>query len=278
MKIESAVISNVGKLRANNEDNYYLDGEYREDVTTAVQSGQIRQEKEKFVFSVCDGMGGELYGEIASLCAAKSLELFQRRKWSMQTLGEYIREAEQEMKKQAPEGEQPNMGAALAILILQENMAYPANLGDSRIYLFRQGKFLKISHDHTQAQLLVEHGLLGQEEARKHKGGHILTRYLGIDAGNVPEDFYRPEPFLLHEEDLFLLCSDGLTDMLSDEEIRDCLVKCGRGRMEKLANSLCGLALQAGGRDNITCMVVKIKNLGKSNKLHKVMGIFGIGM
>lgn len=278
MKIESAVISHVGKLRANNEDNYYLDGKFREDVSRTIQSQQIRKEKEKLIFAVCDGMGGELFGEIASLCAAKSLKLLEKREWSMQALGEYIKDAEKEMKKQAAEGESADMGAALAMLILEENAAYPANLGDSRCYMFRQGQLHKLSHDHTQAQLLVEHGLLGQEEARKHKGGHILTRYLGTDTGNVPEDFYQTEPFLLHEEDLFLLCSDGLTDMLSEEEIGAYLAKHAKERAEKLTEGLCTLALQAGGRDNITCMVVKIKRLGKNKRLHKMIEMFGIEM
>lgn len=278
MKIESAVISHVGKLRANNEDNYYLDGRCREELSENSASASLKAERETFVCSVCDGMGGESYGEIASKYAAKSLELFKQRGWSMQTLGDYAKEAEQEMKRHLPAGETAKMGTALVILFLKERTAYAANLGDSRLYLFRHGKLSQLSRDHTQAQLLADHGLLRQEEVRKHKGGHMLTRYLGTDAENLAEDFFLPEPIPLLADDWFLLCSDGLTDMLSEEKIQTCMAEHEKDGASRLAGILCEMALQEGGRDNITCLLVKIKKPGKDRKIPKLMELFGVGM
>lgn len=270
MKIESAVISNIGKVRGNNEDNYFLNGSFRENVLEHGKQEVLCKEGKKFIFSVCDGMGGEDNGEIASLCAVKALCVLKEQKWSKKSISDFLLAAEKNMKEwQDLEQKEKRMGAAIIILVLENNIGYAANLGDSRLYLFRGNSLQRLSKDHTQAQLLVEHGLLKEEEARKHIGGHVLTRFLGNDAEMSVDDFYEISPLKLKKDDIFLLCSDGLTDMLEDRELENCIKEWQKKPVKELTNALCQKALNAGGRDNITCLAVQIKKLGNN--------IFGLG-
>lgn len=275
--IEGAVVSHEGKLRAGNEDNYFLNGLFRDDIGKNRSQEIFKGGGKQFVFSVCDGMGGEEYGEIASLCSVRAMDIFLKEKWSNQTIDEFIKLAGKNMKKQLGEQETRQSATTVTVLFLEKSMAYVANLGDSRIYLFRDGKLRQLSKDHTQAQLLVENGLLKEDEARNHRDGHILTRYLGMDLEPVASDFYCLD-LPLQCSDIFLLCSDGLTDMVADEEMKRCLEKWKEGEAERLAGELCSLALSAGGADNITCLVVKINQLEeKRTLLCRALGFFGKG-
>lgn len=275
MYIESAVVSHEGKLRAGNEDNYFLNGLLREDTRKNRSREIFKGGGKHFVFSVCDGMGGEEYGEIASLCSVRAMDIFLKQKWSNQTIDEFIKLAGKNMKKQL--GETKQSGTTVTVLFLENDMAYVANLGDSRIYLLRDGKLRQLSKDHTQARLLVENGLLKEEEARNHRDGHILTRYLGMDSEPVASDFYCLD-LPLQCSDIFLLCSDGLTDMVADEEMKHCLEKWEDMGAERLAGELCSRALSTGGADNITCLVVKINQLEeKRTFLCRALELFGKG-
>lgn len=277
MYIESAVVSHEGKLRAGNEDNYFLNGLFREDIGKNRSREIFKGDGKHFVFSVCDGMGGEEYGEIASLCSVKAMDIFLKEKWSNQTIDTFIKLAGKNMKKRLGEKETKQSGTTVTVLFLKGDMAYVANLGDSRIYLFRGGRLRQLSKDHTQARLMVENGLLREEESRNHRDGHILTRYLGMDLELVASDFYCLD-LPLKCSDIFLLCSDGLTDMVADEEMECCLEKWKDEGAERLAGELCSCALSAGGADNITCLVVKINQLEeKRTFLCRALELFGRG-
>lgn len=275
MRVECAVVSHEGNVRTNNEDNYFLNGSFRKNILENRRNESMENKRNKYVFSVCDGMGGEEYGEVASLCAVKSMEILKEKNWSKQVLEEFIKNAKNSMKEQTLERFCDSPGATVTILILENNRAYTANLGDSRIYLFKGGILKQMSKDHTQAQLMVDHGMLGAEEARKHRGGHILTRYLGTDTEVFPEDFSVNEPVELDKGDLFLLCSDGLTDMLADSDIETCIRQYRDKKAEELASTLCSRALSAGGKDNVTCLIVKIKELSRKGVLEILSEVFG---
>ncbi len=261
MHIECAVFSHEGKLRTNNEDNYFINGLIRENVLENRRNEKIKDIGNKFVFSVCDGMGGESYGEIASLCSVKAMKIFLDKKWTKQTLEEFIGTARKSLQMQLLGKMNVNSGNTVTLLVFDNGIAYSANIGDSRIYLYRNKKLLQISKDHTQAQLMVENGLLSAKDIREHRGGHILTRYLGNDLDILADDFYCWKPFKLHKEDIFLLCSDGLTDMLEDEKIKDCIEQYKDKDIYILAETLHNYALQEGGIDNITCLTVKVQEI-----------------
>lgn len=277
MQIEGAVISHEGKLRTSNEDNFFLNGLIKENVKENRIKENIENTGKKFVFSVCDGMGGEEYGEIASLCSARAVEIFKRNGLVRQTLEEFILMARESLQVHLPEKNNIDSGTTVTILMLEYDTAYAANLGDSRIYLYRNGLLSQISKDHTQAQLMADNGLIKEEEVRKHKDWHILTRYLGTGTDIQAEDFYCFKPLKLYNEDIFLLCSDGLTDMLKDSEIENCIKEHKDKKAGRLAEELCNYALLAGGMDNITCLVVKVKEPERKKGFWgRAAGILGI--
>lgn len=263
MRVECAVISDVGKRRNNNEDNYFLNGSYREDVTKNHSREAVRANGKNFLFAVCDGMGGEDSGEIASLSAVRAMNIWKENDWKEDSLEKFVTRVQENMTSAVSENGKSHMGSTAVILQMDHNSATVVNLGDSRAYLFRDGVLHQLSKDHTQAQLLAEHGLLSKEMVRKHKGGHILTRYLGLNTELSVEDFYVAQPITVQKEDIFLLCSDGLTDMLTEREIEECMEKYKKKEAGKLAQALCEAALLAGGNDNVTCLLVKnVRKIG----------------
>lgn len=274
MKIESAVISGVGRMRSNNEDNYFLNGIFCEDISENYRQALGKRWGWTFLFSVCDGME-DCHGGIASKCAVAALKSFGRKEWSTKALGEFLVEAENAMQERLPE-EGGHMGASIVILMLEGNAAYAANLGDSRLYLFREGKLVQLSKDQKVQDLVVPGPLQGQG-AGIQTGEHLL-HYLGTKSESSAEDFYQIEPFWLKKGDIFLLCSDGLTDMLTDEEIASYMKTYRRHSVKKISEVLYREAMQAGGRDNVTCVTVKVKKLDNQKDIDNMMKIFGIGM
>ena len=148
------------------------------------------------------------------------------------------------------------MGSTLAALYMDEGMAVGCNVGDSRIYFIRGGKLAQLSVDHTIVQQMVDMGVLTREEARVHKKKNIITKNIGIFPEEMLIEPHFTEPVSLQEGDMFLLCSDGLTDMVRDEEIEEILSK---KEITVQADALVKAALKNGGRDNVTVLLVKVK-------------------
>lgn len=249
-KIEAACCCHIGKVRKNNEDNFYFDGKYLDVendglkvpayVKTAVKRG--------LSYAVFDGMGGENFGEIASYAAARTMQQAKR------SLGEYLISEKEYLNRLSmrlndavlqAKREQctDRMGTTLVSLNFCGKSVYVCNIGDSRAYRLRDGEFLQLSRDH------VEH-----RPGKEHKKAP-LTQHLGID----PEDMVI-EPYIVKEEmrknDIYLLCSDGLTDMLNDLEISRLLQEYPN--VEECAEQLVQAALENGGRDNITVIVCNV--------------------
>ena len=269
MFVESSVVSHVGRIRKNNEDNFFFNGFFRKDTLEDFFAKMQKVHEKRLVYAVCDGMGGEEYGEIASLCAVSLMGIFKENKWSENIFKEYIDKVKTEMISKCSGLLAQRMGTTFALLYLEDNTAHIANMGDSRIYLYRNNKLLQISKDHTQASLLIDNGLLTPDKVSNHKSSHILTRYLGTENEITEKDIYQAEEIKLCKDDIFLLCSDGLTDMLADEQIEKILSKSDKNT-KKAANKLCMNALNAGGKDNITCIIVKIKKNIINNLIWKV--------
>ncbi|HQH47271.1 MAG TPA: protein phosphatase 2C domain-containing protein [Candidatus Syntrophosphaera thermopropionivorans] len=207
------------------------------------------------LFLLCDGMGGEAGGEIASRMAVESInEYFE---------SHYIEEEESTTIAQSVEyaqykiieytklnPEMTGMGTTLVLLLIKENSYYFANVGDSRIYLRRGGALLQLTKDHSEVQRMVEQGLISREEAAIHPLRNIITRAIGSPS-------YRPDisgPHLLQEGDVFLLCSDGLTEYVKDEEILQQLSE----EPQIATHNLVDLAIHRGGLDDITVQIVEV--------------------
>lgn len=248
-KLDAACVSNRGLVRSNNEDNFFFNGRCMEADNKGLHNPVTMRTKAEEVFlAVFDGMGGESYGEYASFAAASGV------KESLEKLGTYyIREKQllnsliddlngKVLEKGRALGDS-RMGTTVAALYLSNGFAYVCNVGDSRVYRLRQGVFQQLSEDH------VEKWTGGRKKAP-------LTQCLGID----PEEFLI-EPNIakgeLQDGDKFLLCSDGLTDMLSNIEITQILSDCDDPAA--CVNALVAAALAKGGRDNVTVIVCRIE-------------------
>ena len=254
MHIRAAVLSETGDFRENNEDNFYFDGIIRENIHENRTEYKLDKEGKKFLFAVCDGMGGQESGEVASLCAVKNLEIINEKGWNSNGWKKYKNEVTSFLS-----GEYENAGSTFAAIMLDGKRLYFSNIGDSRIYLFRGGKLQRLSKDHTQAQLLVDNGLLSEEQAREHISAHILTAYIGAGDSFDNNDFLENTDLDLKNNDIYFLCSDGMTDNLLDTDIEQEIKK--EKDVGILINNLCSKARKNGSHDNITCMAIYIEEV-----------------
>ncbi len=206
-------------------------------------------------FAVADGMGGHAAGETASHMLIEAAERFAKDVNSAQSaeetthlLKKTIVAANGEIFRRAADDEHlRGMGTTAVLCALRGNIAIFAHVGDSRLYVLRGDELKQLTTDHSYVQELVARGEITPEEAKTHRRKNLLMRAVGV-AENVKID---TGTYPLQRNDIILLATDGLTNMLADEEIIDGL------RRENPADELIQAALMAGGRDNITAVAVK---------------------
>ena len=257
MKITASAGTHVGRVRNNNEDNFYINGFYKKH--TDDDSCFFTDEKPhySYTYAVCDGVGGAEYGELASLYAVEGLKTFDGRKLD-ERISDYIESVNLRICDSVTNNDGRRMGSTVALLFIKGKDATICNIGDSRVYLLRDGELTQLSHDHTRRQSMIDYGLIKNETEKTPVKDHVLTQFLGV----FPEEF-RLDPHIgeirLKTNDMILLCSDGLTDMVSEEEIRQILMNTSSGSAEEKVKDLICAAVNAGGRDNVTTIVVMAK-------------------
>lgn len=252
MKIESIALTDSGRVRRNNEDNFFLCGKIKEDTETTSLECACNEQSDTYLFGVCDGMGGAQYGELASLIAVKSMLMCQKQFDSLYT--ECISTANTQICREIERRDVKRIGTTFAALSIRGGIARAYNIGDSRIYLNRGNELSQISVDHTLVQMLVNQGIITKEEAKTHRDRHIITQHLGIFPEEMLLEPYAAEPLTIADGDIFLLCSDGLTDMVDDNKI--CEILSADDTLENKAHTLLDTALTNGGRDNVTLVLV----------------------
>lgn len=233
-------ITDKGRVRPTNQDIYRL---------------EMRPEKESAFVLVCDGMGGANAGNVASRFAADSfladaagaLDSAPDEIMRHKTMLHALEKANDTVFGLA--GRQPEfrgMGTTLVGAFVQGREASILNVGDSRAYLFDGETLRQVSEDHSYVEEMRRLGRISAEDARTHPQKNLITRAVGVDA-TVDGDLFEVE---LRDMDILLLCSDGLTGMVEDEKIAEVLAKAGT--LEDKGRELLTLALEGGGRDNIT--------------------------
>lgn len=256
MKIESTAITHVGLVRSNNEDSYYINGKYKSNNNAAAEGYTDTRQRASNLYAVCDGMGGENFGELASMIAVKTLAVYQTSD-IRHTVSEYIKRANKYICIEIERNRGLRIGTTIAILYLHKNKAISYNVGDSRVYLLRKGDLYLISEDHTEAQHMVKMGLISEEEAINHKSKNRLTQHLGVFPHELIIEPYASQEIKIKKNDIFLLCSDGLTDMVSDDEIRE-ILSINDADTTDIAKELAATAQTYGGKDNTTVIVIKV--------------------
>lgn len=246
-----------GKVRSGNEDNFAINTVYRrlEDEKKNLQGNRL---KEPLVCAVFDGMGGEANGELASkLCAEVSAlvyyDLVKRRGINIdEPVSRFVEKSNRAIVDMLESTHSKRGGSTFVMTVLDNGVVYPYSLGDSRIYLYRDHHLRQLSNDQTLAMKKLRANIITEEEALVSPDRHKLTSFLGVDVDGEGLEPQIYQPFVLDPGDKLLLCSDGLYDMCSDREIAKL--------MEKAPNEAClalvDAALENGGADNITCLLV----------------------
>ena len=234
--IESTAITHVGLVRANNEDNYFVNGKFKTDGMIAAEGFVDSMYRDSYLYAVYDGMGGDNSGEVASMIAARTLAEYISTD-VRDTVYDYIQKANKLICDEVKKNRGIRSGSTLALLYIRENKATSFNIGDSRVYLCRKENLYLLSEDHTENQQLTQH--------------------LGVFPNEVILEPYISEEIKIKKNDIFLICSDGLTDMVHDDDIIDIMVRKDLDT-SGIAKELSATAQEHGGRDNSTVIVVKI--------------------
>lgn len=205
------------------------------------------------LYAVADGMGGHAAGEVASEIAVRTLEELAPRTADTEALSKAVIAANMAVIEAAKENGRQGMGTTLTAVVLEGERMAIAQVGDSRVYLLHQGNLQQITRDHSLMAEMIEAGELTEEEARVHPQRSVITRALGSDPEMIP-DLYELN---IASGDRLLLCSDGLTTMLEDDQVERLLVH--HRDPQRCANALINEAISAGGLDNVTAIVVDVE-------------------
>ena len=254
-RISAACGCHTGRRRKNNEDNFFFAGRYMTSDNNGLGSileKSFSLKKDRF-FAVFDGMGGGEYGEIASYIAAKATEQYLNaeeaaditdKKDYLEKMCTYVNDR---IFKETLRLDAEMMGSTLAGLYFTGSQVWTVNVGDSRCFLLRDGKLQQISEDQTDEAYMKENGIQGRKP--------YLTQYMGMNPEEVRVLPYA-ECLQLKKGDRFLICSDGVSDMVSIEFLETMLLQTQSPA--KCVNTILTAALEAGGKDNITAIVLEI--------------------
>lgn len=253
---QAHLLSDVGKKRTRNEDSCIL---------CAPQDRRLAQEY-GMLFAVADGMGGVSGGDLASRLALEMLAeqyFVSAETASPARLHDAIQRANRVIFEEAENRpEFYGMGTTVSVLAIHGGNAYLAQVGDSRVYLARDSENLwQITDDHSLVAEQLRSGMISEDEARNHSLKNLITRAVGTKEAVKVDLFALP----LKQNDTILICSDGLSNVVSDTQIAAAM------RLENLqgaARSLVGRALEGGGSDNITVALVRVKGTPEKTRLH----------
>ena len=234
MKVaRTAVATHTGRKRRHNEDAYVL---------------------EPPLFAIADGMGGARAGEVASSLAAAALQSGKVDGNGEERVTALIQAANRSVyERSSQDAEVAGMGTTMTVALVEDSTVTLGHVGDSRAYVLRDGELEQLTNDHSLVAELVRGGKLSAEEAEHHPQRSVITRALGTDP-DVDVDTFTVEA---EDGDVFVLCSDGLTDMVGDAEIGEVLAR-SRENLKEAAEELVRRANKAGGQDNITVVAFEM--------------------
>ena len=222
--------TDIGLVRSHNEDSFLV---------------------QPPLFAVCDGMGGHAAGEVASSIAVQTIGAQAPIHADDILLGAAVEAANAAVIEGAATGKgKPGMGCTASCVLIENNKMAIAHVGDSRIYLLHHGTLVRLTHDHSYVEELVDAGEITADEARVHPSRSIITRALGSDPDMYADHFTLD----VSVGDRLIVCSDGLSSMVEDSEIE--AIAVSSVTPQSAADNLTSAALSAGGHDNITVIVV----------------------
>jgi protein phosphatase len=270
VRVQFGARSDTGKVRPTNEDHYFVSCYARSMRTlmTNLPEGMVplRFDENGYLMVVADGMGGMAAGELASsLAIAIGINLsLENPKWIfkitspgaeelMERISQRFRTIDDVLTQRArADASLHGMGTTLTTAMSAGADLFLFHVGDSRAYLLRQGELHRLTRDHTLAQALADAGRIAPEEVSTHHARHVLTKFIGGHSGRVDAQV---EHLSLTDGDRLLLCTDGLTEMVADAQIADVLRRIEDA--DKACQALVDLALEGGGRDNVSVVLAR---------------------
>ncbi len=241
MEIEIGNLTDVGRKRSHNEDYY----------------GFFETAPGEVLALVADGMGGHASGEIASRMAVDMIHEIYSKERKEKNILEALKSAFQItnftiFQKSLEQERLQGMGTTATALVLKDNQAFVGHMGDSRVYLLRHSTVSQLTKDHSLVERMVDQGLLSREEAGHHPQKNVIYKTLGV---NRDDELDLLGPIPVSVEDIFVLCTDGLTNHVADQEILEVVNK---ESPQRACENLIQLANQRGGHDNITIQIIKL--------------------
>jgi protein phosphatase len=208
------------------------------------------------LFAVCDGMGGHKGGEVASRLAIQTITdkvSFKTVDEARESLTKAIEKANEIIHHEGLENSDlQDMGTTVTAVAIVNDQMVAAHVGDSSLFLIQGNSVIKITRDHTLAEKMVTDGLLNPEEIKRNAYNHILTRAVGTTENIIIDIFVRE----ITRGDIILLCTDGLTDLLDERDIKQ--IVADQNDLNQAAQDLINLALNRGGHDNITTILISV--------------------
>jgi protein phosphatase len=272
VSLEVGAATHPGKLRGNNEDQFLV-ARLAKSMKVCMSSlpgngTRLMSEEEGYLFAVADGMGGEAAGETASTVAIESVEDFVLNtfQWFLHQGAGGREEAalSQELSRALAQADRAiidcarsnprfrGMGTTLTMAYSVGSDLFLVHAGDTRAYLFQEGDLQQLTKDHTLVQLLVDHGALSAEQAEHDKRRHVVTNALGGHSAGVHAEIHKLK---IVNRDILLLCSDGLSEVVSAETIARVLLDASGP--DDACNRLIDLALSLGAPDDVTVVVAR---------------------
>jgi serine/threonine protein phosphatase PrpC len=247
--------TDVGKVREKNEDTFVVADLTGGGLLDGARHARFDVGERGVLLAVSDGMGGAAAGEVASALVVETLTLALANAPPDTPRDALMNDAVQKAHRavwDTAKRESKKMGATLTAVFVHAGQAYIAEVGDSRAYLIRAGQMSQLTHDQSMVQVLVDSGVIEPEQAETSPIRNIILQAMGNQL-NVKAALARLE---LRDRDCLVLCSDGLTEHVHDDEIRDLVL--ASGRPEIAAGQLVDLANERGGRDNITVVLAGV--------------------
>ena len=238
--IKAYAKTDIGKMREMNQDYFY------------VSNNELQ------LYILADGMGGYQGGEIASKLAVISVKNYIENNFNetpkdkenlLKLISSSIEYANMVVYERAKEDNLEGMGTTLEVCLIYNNKVYIGHIGDSRIYRIRKEFIRKLTQDHSYVQKLVKDGTITKEEAEHHPKKNMLMKALGCNAYVEPDVMMK----IFQKEDILVICSDGLTNMVKQENIYNIVTK----NIDTAADNLTNLANENGGYDNITVVLIQ---------------------
>lgn len=235
--LEMYGLTHIGRVKQNNEDNYYLN-------------------PEKGIAFVADGMGGHECGEVASALAVLSIQenasIYESTDYTKEMGAKWLEEAHYQICQSSLGKGSRSMGTTAVLALIHEKKTYVSWVGDSRAYMYSDGKIHHLSKDHSVVQQMIDAKVITELQARTHERRNVITQSLG--GGGL--QIYPDTNFAyLSKNNILILFSDGLNEELDDEEIKTC-IRSGGG-LQAICERLVYQALEKGAKDNVTVVLVK---------------------